>query len=430
MRDGVNDIRQTNNWSDVSFGAFVELAKAARAVQRETSAYTTLPATLLVPSSAPWPCHLHGRTFDIDALRHEHKRKQLPPSFVQQLDQLHFIWDLEEHAWSMELSALTMYKRLHGDLCVSPTFEVPTYDQRWPLDTRGIKLGALVRRLLADPSALPSPRLDELAAIGFSWDSADHVSWEATTLGLVVFKALHQHTNVPASFIVPAQDVQWPPITWRLPLGRVVQRLLRPGQLSNAQQCKLAELGISFGSTEARDDASDWSTRLDALRTYQRLHGSVLVPMRYVVPHQAPWTPPLRGLHLGRIVRNLRRSAASLPPARRAELEELGFVWCCTDYSWQVKQRALVAFKELHGHVLVPQTFIVPADDSAWPRDTWGLRLGRAVDKIREGAAELPAERAAWLQALGFVWRCRRKRQAPDAAVASKRRKESHLYSM
>ena len=43
-------------------------------------------------------------------------------------------------------------------------------------------------------------------------------------------------------------------------------------------------------------------------------------------------------------------------------------------------------YKELNkACVTIPQTFIVPNNHADWPANTWGLRLGRVANNIRQG---------------------------------------------
>lgn len=50
---------------------------------------------------------------------------------------------------------------------------------------------------------------------------------------------------------------------------------------------------------------------------------------------------------------------------------------------WTVLYRGLVAYKEKFGHIRVPAKFIVPEDDTQWPRITRGLKLGPKTAAIR-----------------------------------------------
>jgi hypothetical protein len=66
---------------------------------------------------------------------------------------------------------------------------------------------------------------------------------------------------------------------------------------------------------------------------------------------------------------------------------------------------ALEAFAQVHGHCLVPQSFVVPPT-SPWPTDAWRVRLGMCVSSMRSrGAFSSQTQRdAARLVAIDFVW--------------------------
>jgi hypothetical protein len=117
------------------------------------------------------------------------------------------------------------------------------------------------------------------------------------------------------------------------------------------------------------------------------------VPLNFVVPNEIPWEDALVGLKLGSIVRNIRRYSKTFKPDRLQKLNELGFVWCVDDHLWENKWKALETYKRLHGHLLVPQAFNVPDNDMLWPAQTWGMKLGRVVDKLREYAGNLTHEK-------------------------------------
>jgi hypothetical protein len=48
-------------------------------------------------------------------------------------------------------------------------------------------------------------------------------------------------------------------------------------------------------------------------------------------------------------------------------------------------KKVLLNYKYISGHMLVPNKFVVPADDMRWPEEMWGMKLGSAVYKIRRG---------------------------------------------
>eukprot|EP00937_MAST-01D_sp_MAST-1D-sp2_P006915 g6915.t1 len=65
----------------------------------------------------------------------------------------------------------------------------------------------------------------------------------------------------------------------------------------------------------------------------------------------------------------------------------------------------LAEYGERHGHVRVPQRFVVPNGDG-WAARARGVYLGRLVNRLREkhNKGTMPAVDAAQLDALGFVW--------------------------
>ena len=66
---------------------------------------------------------------------------------------------------------------------------------------------------------------------------------------------------------------------------------------------------------------------------------------------------------------------------------------------------SLGQYNARHGHVRVPQSFVVP-DGDGWAVGARGLRLGAQVNVLRQKNKKgiMPADDVAQLDALGFVW--------------------------
>ena len=73
---------------------------------------------------------------------------------------------------------------------------------------------------------------------------------------------------------------------------------------------------------------------------------------------------------------------------------------------FEFKKRMLLRYKELYGNMLVPQSFVVPWTDE-WPEEMWRVKLGRAVNNIRNGGDH--KDKREELIAIGFVF----EKQAP-----------------
>lgn len=156
-----------------------------------------------------------------------------------------------------------------------------------------------------------------------------------------------------------------------------------------------------------------YASAIEALRSYHAVHGDLVIPRRFVVPSSSEYPEEWHGIDLASSVYDMRwwklnvRSNAD----RVSELNTLGFVWERLQPEWNLVLEALVTYSMLHGHVRVPSSFVVPHDgdeEEAFPRATWGIRLGNAVHRmrIRHDFVRGPtaASRKAQLDGLGFVW--------------------------
>jgi hypothetical protein len=123
------------------------------------------------------------------------------------------------------------------------------------------------------------------------------------------------------------------------------------------------------------------------LRVYKKLYGHLLIPNRFVIPHEDDaWPERLWGVRLGSVVSRIRsgRYCSSM----RDELEELGFDYSpqrTPPYSEAAVRSGVATYLEVFGDTFIARDFKVPRRDNAWPEELWGMRLGRAVHSIRNG---------------------------------------------
>jgi hypothetical protein len=118
--------------------------------------------------------------------------------------------------------------------------------------------------------------------------------------------------------------------------------------------------------------------QLSLFKTYKGLHGNLLIKQTYIVPKEAPWPVWGHGFRLGTFVNQLRRykKKNKLSPSTEDELSNLGFVWDAVLFKQEAILTAFKAYKQIHGHVSVPLSFVVPNQDDSWPKETWNIRLG------------------------------------------------------
>ena len=108
----------------------------------------------------------------------------------------------------------------------------------------------------------------------------------------------------------------------------------------------------------------------------------------FICPDNDRWAISTRGLPLGSMIGVIRsKQFLSDNPEAREKLDGLGFELdgkaAANNQRFKTVFTALKAYKEANGDMLVPQPFVIPDGDSAYPESTWGLRLGARVNAIR-----------------------------------------------
>ncbi|KDO31714.1 hypothetical protein SPRG_03632 [Saprolegnia parasitica CBS 223.65] len=141
---------------------------------------------------------------------------------------------------------------------------------------------------------------------------------------------------------------------------------------------------------------------VDGLAMFQREHGHFIVPRDHVSPD---------GFPLGQKLQGLIRKLPTISRERSHQLATIGFPLEWHAYLLDTAiLPALQTYKAVFGDLWVPQKFVVPTGDTAWPAATWGLRLGERVSNLRKTKNDLPTAHAKALDAEGFVWHARNDR--------------------
>ena len=142
----------------------------------------------------------------------------------------------------------------------------------------------------------------------------------------------------------------------------------------------------------------EWNLVLEGLVTYGILYGDLLVPSKFVIPHNDKnWPKALWGLTLGNSVNRIRSRGDFLRGpnsfSRRDQLDRIGFVWDPQEERFQKFCIALRAFGRIEqqkngpkkaGALKVPSTFVIPHDDGEWPKNLWGYKLGVKCSQVRQ----------------------------------------------
>ena len=139
----------------------------------------------------------------------------------------------------------------------------------------------------------------------------------------------------------------------------------------------------------------DFDHYIEALKKYKELYGDLLVSRFFIVPEDTTeWPEHLQGMKLGCLLREVKRGRSH--QSRKEELKALGYDLECKGmgrqymggapkYSYEVIKTAFIRYKEMNNDMLVPVNYIVPSEPE-WPKETWGVHLGRYTQEIRQGS--------------------------------------------
>lgn len=280
-------------------------------------------------------------------------------------------------------TALQEYKAGYGDMYVPSAFVVPDRDPRFSADCWGLPLGTRVQAIRS--GSVYQKYRSALNGIGFPW-KAEHTrkkgAFERFILALGIYNEckLGAVNDIPYSFRVPASP-PWPADMHGYCLGRKVTEVRRGLIFTNPRyQQVLSIVGLEVPNTiiTTSADENDKDKGLD--RVERRVSSELTFG------------------YIGEVSGSGEFGEASYEAPRRRDRRRFDLIY-----------RALVHYKELHGHLDVPAKYAVPSSDEArWPRASYGelhgLRLGQVVSNIRQGNSYSDLFFAAQLDRLGFVW--------------------------
>ena len=271
--------------------------------------------------------------------------------------------------------SLIRYKELYNDMMVPRRFVVPGQDDQWPEEMWAMKLGDVVNNIRRGISYID--KRDDLSSIGFYFGVAQ-ARYEAIKVALVHYAKENGTMMVPRRFTVPNASKEWPRETLGIRLGEIVYNIKRGASYVDKRE-DLIKIGFYF---ESRHDYESGLV-LRALLKFKELNGNSIVPLSFVVPENTDeWPEELWGMHLGSVVVRVKSGGYA---DRKEEFVSKGIVLDQADLKFNIAMQALVNFKNLNGHMLVPTRFVVPSETIDWPVETWGLKLGSIVTKIRNG---------------------------------------------
>jgi hypothetical protein len=290
-----------------------------------------IPLDFVVPSDdKKWPKKYHDVKLGklVNKIRVDVTRKidRFDKDDIQKLVDLGFPLSHHEAKRKGVLLAFKSFKEKFGHLNVITNgvniFKIDKDDLSWPQETRGMSLGeTLVNiRHLNHHKAIHKDLIELGVDLGPQKTSHD---FERVFKALSDYKAVHGNVIVPQNFVVPRGDAAYSENAWGLKLGINLLHIRVDGCYFDHRD-RLEALGVSFEVN--RYDVRGFDVVYSALEAYKSVHGDLLVPQKFVVPHgDVNYPPDTWGMKLGTTVQSIRSGVAH--KQHRVKLEELGFVF-------------------------------------------------------------------------------------------------------
>ncbi|GMI18893.1 hypothetical protein TeGR_g6606, partial [Tetraparma gracilis] len=239
------------------------LVLACFVLYKEAFGDLKIPNRFAVPSLPPWPEEAWGLKLGLKVglIRSTGKYTSGSPSRCAKLDELGFVWRMRAGPSSFAqdgiepkqvLQALRTYRELYNDSDVPASFVVPDAEP-WPVPTRWLPLGQKVTDMRAKSFLATYPEFeDELISLGFELDpkaAANAQRFSKVYDALAAFKRKFGHLDVSQTYVVSAQDKNFPESTWGLRLGARVNAIRTQGTFVKTSQARrdiLDDLGFSW----------------------------------------------------------------------------------------------------------------------------------------------------------------------------------------
>jgi superfamily II DNA or RNA helicase len=210
-----------------------------------------------------------------------------------------------------------------------------------------------------------------------------YVTWDIWLGKLKVFRERFGHCNVQTGWAEDSGLGSWV----------VAQRVKRKkGSLTDEQIRDLDGLGFVWEYQKFKTQAI-WMKRYKELEQYTQEHGNPHVPKTYSNKRLANWVWIQRQRSAGTSKQGRSGKVDKITAEQTALLDKLGFRWDARDELWLEHFNALKAFKQKYGHC-----------DVRLEKDGLGLRMWIIVQRTKQSRGQLPPERRAKLESIGFSW--------------------------
>jgi hypothetical protein len=187
------------------------------------------------------------------------QRYLLTPEKLQKLQELDFVWDVQEYKWNQRLEELRAFVNKHNHARVPAAY--PGSLGIWVRNQRR----ALSRLQQGEPSTLTEKRLQALKELQFEGFTSREDSWKRHYEDLLAFYNEHGHANVPEDYHKNFQLGQF------VMNQRIAYRKYADGERTALNEERIEQLERVGFSWKYRQDK--WNEMKDRLVAYYEANG-------------------------------------------------------------------------------------------------------------------------------------------------------------
>lgn len=271
-----------------------------------------VPYKFVVPENSDWPSETWK--LNLGVFVGDVRNRTFYADRNEELRNLGFEFELKfnkRYGYDLVKKAMLRYKELYGNMLITSVYLVPDTEE-WPTSMRGMKLGCIVNNVRRGSSY--ADKRQELIEIGFDFESQHKYGYDLVKQGLIRYKEINGHINVPARFSIPNNHAEWPSELWNIKLGTVVHDIRRGSYAEKREE--LLQLGFVYVLRKK----FDYECVKIAVYKYRELnHGDTRVPKVYNIPQNDPWYPEETwGMCLGSYANRIK--SGSLWPDKYSDL--------------------------------------------------------------------------------------------------------------
>ncbi|MBF0622935.1 MAG: helicase associated domain-containing protein [Magnetococcales bacterium] len=286
-------------------------------------------------------------------------KQTLSIAHKQQLDEIGFVWDLEQFHWNRLFAKLVKYRFQHSHCRVDKTDEQHQELAQW-VDAQ---------RRLNRTNKLSPERKTRLDDIGFIWD-LQAAEWESMLVRFILFRLQNGHGNVPDRFDPLPELGKW---------AKAQRKAWQDDKIDPNYQQRLDGLGFIWDPK-----AYAWDGMLETLKQFHAYHGHCRVEKNDPDHAElATWVFQQRTLRLKN----------QLTDDQIGRLNRLGFNWDLQYAIWDGFYLALICYRRLTGQCQLP-------------KELERCQLGRWIQQQRQLASKnkLPDQQKKMLEEIGFIF--------------------------